>query len=1073
MTLRKTLRLAFVAAMFTAGCGGGGSGGDPPTPRDAGADGLMRDARVPHDLGPVRADAATDAASGTDARTADARADSDAASTADARPASDAVPTPPDAAPIVDFDYPPDVPDYGDVSRPAPWPDPGPRPAACDAAPPLPVVPRVLFEASLPADYGPADAVYDAAGRLVVVTRSGDVYRIAPDGTRTLWAAHVVKTPRGVVFLSTGELVIADSGRGLLVALYPGGEVRTVFRNLDAPLGLEVDARDFLYVSEATRGAVRRIDPLTRRSEALADALPFAPGALAFSPDQNTLYVAASGSGALFALDRNADGTFGALRPFARLDVARDPCNDGLPGAPCGNGGTCRIDTAGGLVCLPSGQCLPEDVGRPCGTGGTCVSDGAGGALCSGDAACQDRSPGDLCVNFGLPGLCSDNGAGGLACNPPPCIFRRAGDVCADVNGVSGRCTDNLRGRLYCQTGDACAGGLEGAPCRDPALNAPGTCSRSGLGLYCSPEEPCDGLPAGSRCTLPGLGGAAACDLDPTSGLSWCRAPVQAECAGRFDGAPCATEAGTSGTCFNTSLEWLCVDPNPCVVLGQGCVTDTSEVGRCISNPGGALVCRAVACQGNDGAGCVDLDGTPGHCAGDVCVPESVCDAADDGAPCHSPRTRGAGLCGPGAGATRVCQPLNPCAGLANGAECTIRPGLDGQCVVSENGGAPDCDTGGGNASVRALETDACGNVYASDDTTEGLWRISPDGQTVTRAASLMRHPITSLVWAPAPDAHTDSTVLHAVGLGGADLIAVPLGVPARRTVVPLDDTVRPHTRPDAQAAACLDLPDAPLSITPIPRARGYHDVALDSTGHVIGFDGGALVQVDYRGNGQLFAAGIQGVEGMDWLPDGSLVAATSAGLVRIFPNGAQVVIAPDIYAYGVTVGPDGLVYAADNSARIWRVDADAQTATLYWTNENSTAFAPRTISFDPDRSLMYIGAFGDKVFSMPIGPDLAPLAAPRRLVTVWPGAAFLDGLAVDACGNLYMPNYESSTLYRIAPDGDVIPYHVWDRTQYGHGLEWGSGVGGFRSDALYFAQPYNGSSVLEVVTGGVGRPEP
>ena len=107
----------------------------------------------------------------------------------------------------------------------------------------------------------------------------------------------------------------------------------------------------------------------------------------------------------------------------------------------------------------------------------------------------------------------------------------------------------------------------------------------------------------------------------------------------------------------------------------------------------------------------------------------------------------------------------------------------------------------------------------------------------------------------------------------------------------------------------------------------------------------------------------------------------------------------------------------------------------------------------------------------MAIDRDLTPLAPPRLLATVGGPGAFLDGLTVDVCGNLYMPKYELSALFRISLDGDTRLYHQWDRGQYGHGLEWGRGFGDFAADTLYFPQPYNGNTVLEMRVGIAGAP--
>ena len=87
-------------------------------------------------------------------------------------------------------------------------------------------------------------------------------------------------------------------------------------------------------------------------------------------------------------------------------------------------------------------------------------------------------------------------------------------------------------------------------------------------------------------------------------------------------------------------------------------------------------------------------------------------------------------------------------------------------------------------------------------------------------------------------------------------------------------------------------------------------------------------------------------------------------------------------------------------------------------------------------------------------------------------GNGWHDGVAVDNCGWVYIPDFRTSQLFRIGPDGDAELYHSWadDSTQYGHGVVWGSGIGGWREDALYLPMPYNGNSVQEIVTGTYSR---
>jgi sugar lactone lactonase YvrE len=1082
MTRNALARRALLpwTVVLLAACGGETSDG-------GGGERLRRDAQVAREVGPLPEDAqrpAPDRPAAGDVSPVDAGppadavpGDFDAEHDARGRPdegasadgaSGDAAPGDVDAVVATDLGFPADIPDWGDVSRPAPWPEPGPPPGACaePVAPGDEAPARLRVEADAPGLFGGAGAAHDAAGRLVVATRAGDLYRIDPDGTRSLWVAGVARKPRGMAFLSTGELVLADSALGRLVLVYPQGEVRTLSSDLDAPMDVEVDARDFVYVSEATRGAIREVDPITRRSRRVIDALPVAPGALAFSADQRQLFVALSGSGTVFVTERDAAGDFGELRPFARLAENDLRCVGLAEGAACGPGAACRRGIDGVLACIGEGICRPEDIGQPCGGGGICLADGLGGVACRGDTACDGHSAGDICVMFGLPGMCAPEVATGqLVCGPPACTGRSPGEACTDLAGAPGRCADNLAGRLYCQSDTPCEGRLESAACLDRARNLRGICTRAGRrDLYCATTNPCDGEVEGARCTSPLDGRAGLCAMDLTTVRLYCLAPSDAPCAGAVDGQFCVTPAGRPGLCFDTTEARICFDPEPCFEQGQACTAAQGQPGTCEPDPQGALFCRAAFCFGAlDGAPCQDEAFGAGQCVEGTCLPVGVCEAVPDGGACRSPRTGAPGRCGAGAGDARLCLPEEPCAALAEGEACEARAGLTGTCTVRAPGEAPSCDVGRLPGVVLALETDVCGHVYATDDATESVWRISPDGSERQRMAAPWRGPVTTLTWAP-PGADAAGELL-AVVRGGADVLALTAARPARPTVRPLVDVVAPRGRPDARAAACLAAPDAPVAQRPVPGGRGYHDVVFDATGLLIGFDGASLVSVDAAGQTAVVAAGLQGAEGMDRLPDESIVVATGAGLVRVFPNGAQLVIAPDVRAYGVTVGPDGRVYAGDNGGTIWRVDADTLEVEPYWQDAAGRGIAPRTIAFDPDHSLLYFGVFGDRVYSMPVGPDLEPLAEPRPLAVVG-GGAFLDGLTVDTCGQLYLPRYEESALYRVTPDGDARLYFQWDRTQYGHGLEWGRGLGGFSREALYFPQPYNGNSVLEMTIG-------
>lgn len=265
----------------------------------------------------------------------------------------------------------------------------------------------------------------------------------------------------------------------------------------------------------------------------------------------------------------------------------------------------------------------------------------------------------------------------------------------------------------------------------------------------------------------------------------------------------------------------------------------------------------------------------------------------------------------------------------------------------------------------------------------------------------------------------------------------------------------------------CDSLPETNLGDQTLSEARAYHGISFDDDGHLIGWDGrNALVKSSYDGTREVFVPGLRGVEGMDRLPDGDWVIADSqnARLARVTADGGTEALATNIgYAYGVTVGPDQKIYYVDGG--VHRLDpTTGEVTTLFSQMPRSSA---HVVNFNLDSTVMYIGTIGrGDVFYVELDEYLDPVTDPA-IYASGVGTGWHDGLGVDACGNLYVADYYSSGLYKVATDGTVTSVvDSGNSTAYGHGLEWGSGHGGWRDDALYQPQPYGGNKVREVVIG-------
>ena len=121
--------------------------------------------------------------------------------------------------------------------------------------------------------------------------------------------------------------------------------------------------------------------------------------------------------------------------------------------------------------------------------------------------------------------------------------------------------------------------------------------------------------------------------------------------------------------------------------------------------------------------------------------------------------------------------------------------------------------------------------------------------------------------------------------------------------------------------------------------------------------------------------------------------------------------------------------------------------------------------NFSLDSKTLYVATVGDgDVLQMPVDEDLNPAGDYETLANI-PGG-WQDTVGVDACGNIYVAEYYTGSLFRVTPDGDSTRVLQGRERDYGHAVVWGSGSGEWRPDAIYMPKPYDNSSVKEVVVG-------
>jgi streptogramin lyase len=211
----------------------------------------------------------------------------------------------------------------------------------------------------------------------------------------------------------------------------------------------------------------------------------------------------------------------------------------------------------------------------------------------------------------------------------------------------------------------------------------------------------------------------------------------------------------------------------------------------------------------------------------------------------------------------------------------------------------------------------------------------------------------------------------------------------------------------------------------------------------------------------------------MVWRPDGDLaVASANDGVVRVAPNGARTPISASIYAYGLILGPDEMLYAADQS-RIHRIDPSTGATEVVLPAGALADGKPRVIAFDLTGERMFVGTYQGsqgRIYVLELDANLDPVGPPTVFARGVGGGTYHDAIGVDICGYLYVPDYDRRNLYRISPDGQTVQTYLEAdglfTSDYGHGLEWGNGLYGWRDDAIYMPMPYNQNKVLEVVIG-------
>lgn len=263
---------------------------------------------------------------------------------------------------------------------------------------------------------------------------------------------------------------------------------------------------------------------------------------------------------------------------------------------------------------------------------------------------------------------------------------------------------------------------------------------------------------------------------------------------------------------------------------------------------------------------------------------------------------------------------------------------------------------------------------------------------------------------------------------------------------------------------ACSGLPTGDIAeIEVFTGFLGSEDLAFDGTGGLVAKNGGNLVRIDGSLTPTTFAPLPGTVYGLRFAPNGDLFAA------RPGQNTVVRVVGGVVTTFAMELGgPNGV--HVDSAGNVWVTEFGAGRVIRLDPAGNETVIAsnldsPNGVILDETRNLLFFTEyFAGRVLKVdPAG------GAPTEVVTI-DGAA-LDGLELDACGNLYVVDNGNNRVYRIDLDADanllgepVLLADVQDNianAQFGRGPGW-------NATSLYAA---GNPGVVYEIPVGVGAP--
>lgn len=272
----------------------------------------------------------------------------------------------------------------------------------------------------------------------------------------------------------------------------------------------------------------------------------------------------------------------------------------------------------------------------------------------------------------------------------------------------------------------------------------------------------------------------------------------------------------------------------------------------------------------------------------------------------------------------------------------------------------------------------------------------------------------------------TTGTTTSTTGTSEDDPTTAPTSSATSTGDDPATSTTEPATSSttDDQTTGDLDcVTIMPGPFTPELVGGGYdgsEDLAFDGAGGLALKRDDAVVIVTADLQETQLTSGLPQVFGTRFATSGDLLVALpqSGDLLAIAGDGTTSDLAGNLDSpNGLFVDTTGRVWLTEfGGSRVIRFDAEFTPTTVY---EGTMASTANGVVLDEERALLFFTNYGaGRLLKLALDDFGEAIGEPVEVLAV-PGAA-LDGLALDACGNVYAVDQGNGRLFRGILDGEA-----------------------------------------------------